>query len=64
MECPSFMIYLKKEHIFTEQTLLIKIGNNSFNSILPTRNKFFYAGLIKCSHPGDKKFIKHRFNIL
>ena len=55
---------LKKECIFTEQNLLIKIGITSFNKFLPTRNKFFHASIIKCSHPGGNNFIECRFSIL
>ena len=63
MKYPIFIIYLKKEHIFTEQTLLIKVGTINFNALLPTRNRFFYADIIKCSHPGGNKFIECHFSI-
>ena len=58
MKCPIFMVFPKKEHIFTEQTLLFKIVTISFNTLLPTTNKFFYAGIIKCSRPGGNKVIE------
>ena len=44
--------------------LLIKIGTISFNALLPTSNKFFHAGIIKCSHRGGNKIIKCHFSIL
>ena len=57
---------LLKEYIFTEWTLLIKIGTISFNILLPTRNNFFFfnAGIIKCNHPWGNKFIECHFSIL
>ena len=42
MKCLIFMVYWKKECIFTEQTLLIKIGTISFNTLQLTRKKFFF----------------------
>ena len=63
MKCPIFIVYLKKVY-FTEQTLLIKIRTISLNTLLPTRNNFFYAGIIKCSRPGDNKFIECLLSIL
>ena len=63
MKCPIFMDYLKTGYFFTEQTLLIKIGTISFNTLLPKRNKFFfYAGITKYSLPGSN--IECRFSIL
>ena len=66
MKCPIFMVYLKKEYIFAEQTLLMKIGTISFNTLLSKKKKkkSFYAGTIKCSHPGGNKFIEYCFRIL
>ena len=64
MKCSIFMVYLKKEYIFTEETLLIKIRTISFNTLLPTRNRFLYDGIIKYNRPGGNKFIECRFSIL
>ena len=58
------MAYLQKEYIFTEQTLLIEIGTISFNRLLPTSNKIFYADIIKCSRPEGSKITECRFSIL
>ena len=63
MKCPILMVNLKKECIFTEQTLLMKIGTISFKTLLPMRKKN-YSGIIKCSCPGGNKFIECFFNIL
>ena len=64
MNCPIFMVHFKKEYIITEQALLIRIGNIRFNTLLPTRNKLFNVGIIKCSHPGGKNFVECHFSIL
>ena len=51
-------------YIFTEETLLIKIGTTCFNTLFSMRNKFFLASIMKCSYSGGKKVIECRFSIL
>ena len=62
-KCPIFMVYLKKECIFTE-LFINQNRNHSLQYTFTNEKQVFYAGIIKCTLPGDNKFIGCRFSII
>ena len=61
----TFLALLKERIYFYRANFINQKGTISFNTLLPTRNKFFFlADIIKHSRPGGNKFTECCFSIL